>query len=65
MNEMMRLITKVHRCEDCPIRCQAARRTGSIFYRIHRWHKTWWPGWQIYQEEQRGRRANTTSSASN
>ena len=35
---MMESIMKLHRCEDCPIRCQAAKKPRSIFARIHRWH---------------------------
>jgi hypothetical protein len=46
-------IYKLHKCEDCPIRCQGMKKPHSIFARIHRWHKTWWPGWKIYQKEQR------------
>jgi hypothetical protein len=42
-------IEKVHRCEDCPIHHMAIKRPRSIFARLHRWHKTWWPGWKVHQ----------------
>jgi hypothetical protein len=42
-------IDKVHRCEDCPIRRQAIKQPRSVFARLHRWHKTWWPGWKAHQ----------------
>ena len=50
-------ISKVHRCEDCPIRCKARAKPHSIFARIHRWHMQWWPGWKAYQLELRARGA--------
>jgi hypothetical protein len=43
------IIEKVHRCADCPIRKMAIKHTQSIFARIHRWHKTWWPGWKAHE----------------
>jgi hypothetical protein len=43
------VIDKVHNCADCPIRRLAAKRPQSIFARLHTWHKTWWPGWQVHQ----------------
>ncbi len=42
-------IEKVHRCADCPIRRQAVKQPHSVFSRLHRWHKTWWPGWKAHQ----------------
>jgi hypothetical protein len=63
MNTMVESMMKLHRCEDCPIRCQAGKKPRSIFARIHRWHITWWPGWQMYQAELRARRANAASAA--
>jgi hypothetical protein len=56
MNAMLISVTKLHRCEDCPIRCQAGKKPRSMFARIHRWHLKWWPGWQIYQVELQARR---------
>ncbi|RPI86843.1 MAG: hypothetical protein EHM41_07070 [Chloroflexi bacterium] len=53
---MVEQIMKLHKCEDCPIRCQAMKKPHSIFARIHRWHHTWWPGWKIYQRELRTQR---------
>jgi len=44
-------LMKLHRCADCSIRCRAVAKPHSLFARIHRWHKTWWPGWKIYQSE--------------
>jgi hypothetical protein len=57
MNEMMESLMKLHRCEDCQIRCQAAKKPRSIFARIHRWHTRWWPGWRIYLAEERAKKA--------
>ncbi len=56
-------ISKVHRCEDCPIRCRARAKPQSIFARIHRWHMRWWPGWKAYQSELRARGASATARA--
>jgi len=42
-------IEKLHSCADCPIRRAAMKRPHSLFARIHRWHKTWWPGWKAHQ----------------
>ena len=46
---IVELIFKLHPCATCPIRCRAVAKLNSLFARIHRWHKTWWPGWKIYQ----------------
>ncbi len=54
---MIESIMKLHKCDHCPIRCQASRRPRSFFARIHRWHATWWPGWKLYQAELGARRA--------
>jgi hypothetical protein len=43
------LIEKVHRCADCPIRQMAIKHPHSIFSRLHRWHKAWWPGWKAHE----------------
>ncbi len=43
------LIEKVHRCAECPIRKMAVRQPHSVFARVHRWHKTWWPGWKAHE----------------
>jgi hypothetical protein len=43
------LIAKVHNCADCPIRQLAIKQPRSLFARLHIWHKTWWPGWKVYQ----------------
>ncbi len=43
------IIEKIHRCEDCPIRQMAIKQPHSIFARLHRWHKTWWPGWKAHE----------------
>jgi hypothetical protein len=63
MNTMVETIMKLHRCEDCPMRCHAAKKPRSLVARIHRWHTTWWPGWRIYQSEQRARRTSATTAA--
>ena len=42
-------IDKLHSCTDCPIRRAAMKRPHSLFTRIHKWHKTWWPGWKAHQ----------------
>jgi hypothetical protein len=59
--EMVETIMKLHKCEDCPIRCRAIKKPHSIFARIHRWHSTWWPGWKIYLRELHSRRPNATA----
>jgi len=64
MNAMMESIMNLHRCEDCPIRCQAGKKPRSIFARIHRWHMRWWPGWRIYQAEVRERKVHAAAAAS-
>jgi hypothetical protein len=46
------MIEKLHPCADCPIRKLALKRPQSIFARIHRWHKSWWPGWKAHQARQ-------------
>ena len=51
--DMVEAIMKLHRCADCSIRCNAMKEPHSVYARIHRWHKNWWPGWKIYQEELR------------
>ncbi len=53
---MIESIMNLHRCEDCQIRCQGNKKPKSFFARIHRWHRTWWPGWKIYQEELRSQK---------
>jgi hypothetical protein len=58
---MFEYIEKVHRCADCSIRCTAVAKPHSLFARIHRWHRTWWPGWKIYQAELRARDARATA----
>ncbi len=63
MNAMIASMMSLHRCEDCPIHCQAARKPRSIFARLHRWHMRWWPGWQIYQAELRARKAGAANPA--
>lgn len=54
---MVESIMKLHRCEDCSIRCKAEGKPRSIFASIHRWHSTWWPGWKIYKAELHARGA--------
>jgi hypothetical protein len=53
---MIGSLMKLHKCADCPIRCKASRKPGSLPARIHQWHATWWPGWKLYQAELGGRR---------
>jgi len=60
---MVENVMKLHKCENCSIRCRGAAKPGSVAARIHRWHKTWWPGWKIYQAELRSRRAVGTAHA--
>ncbi len=62
-SEIVERIMRLHRCEDCPIRCAAVKKPRSIFGRIHRWHRTWWPGYKIYQREQQARAARATGRA--
>lgn len=61
MPEMIEAIMSLHRCEDCPIRCRAIRKPHSIFARLHRWHKNWWPGWKIYMRELHSRKPSATA----
>ena len=63
MNQIVEQLMKLHRCEDCPIRCNAIKKPHSVFARIHRWHSTWWPGWKIYLAEMRSRRAGLAARA--
>ncbi len=63
MNGMIEELMKLHKCADCPIRCNAVKRPKSIFARIHRWHKNWWPGWKIYQRDLRTASAARAASA--
>ena len=55
---MVENVMKLHKCENCSIRCRGAAKPGSVAARIHRWHKNWWPGWKIYQAE---RHASSTA----
>jgi hypothetical protein len=59
---MIASLMKLHKCADCPIRCRASRKPGSLLARIHRWHATWWPGWKLYQAELGVRRARAVSN---
>jgi hypothetical protein len=59
---MVEQIMSLHRCVDCPIRCRAVKNPRSIYGRIHRWHRTWWPGYKIYQREQRARAASAATT---
>ena len=52
---MFEYIEKVHRCEDCRIRCEAVAKPHSLFARILRWHMTWRSGWKIHQAKLRTR----------
>jgi hypothetical protein len=52
---MIETIMKVHKCDNCAIRCRAAAKPGSLYGSIHRWHSTWWPGWKIYKTGLRAR----------
>jgi hypothetical protein len=54
------IIEKVHNCADCPIRKLAVKQPGSLFARMHNWHKTWWPGWKAHQARVCPLRANTS-----
>lgn len=49
ITQTAKIIEKIHRCSDCPIRKMAIKNTKSIFARLHNWHKTWWPGWKAHQ----------------
>ena len=57
---MIESLMKLHKCDDCPIRCKASRKPRSLFARIHRWHATWWPGWKFYQAELGARAAKAS-----
>jgi hypothetical protein len=46
-------LMKVHPCSDCVLRRRAAAKPHSFLARLHCWHRTWWPGWKIYQAELR------------
>ncbi len=48
---MIEQLMSLHKCSDCPIRCEAMKRPHSVFAKVHRWHHVWWPGWKIYQRE--------------
>lgn len=61
MNTTLESMMKMHRCEDCPIRCHAAKKPGSIFALIHRWHTSWWPGWKMYLAELHTRKSNAAT----
>jgi hypothetical protein len=63
MNVILVSVMNLHRCEDCPIRCQAAKKPRSIFARIHHWHTRWWPGWRIYTAELRARKVSAAGAA--
>jgi hypothetical protein len=52
-------VMKVHRCSDCVLRRRADAKPHSFLARIHHWHRTWWPGWKIYQAELRAHCAGT------
>jgi Cdc6-like AAA superfamily ATPase len=54
---MIENMMKLHKCETCAIRCRAMAKPDSVYARIHRWHMTWWPGWQIYKAALRARTA--------
>jgi hypothetical protein len=45
----VRMIEKVHRCADCPIRKLAIKHTNSVFAKLHTWHKSWWPAWKAHE----------------
>ncbi len=63
MNGMIEEIMKLHKCADCPIRCNAIKKPKSIFARIQRGHKNWWPGWKIYQRDLRTASVKATANA--
>jgi hypothetical protein len=60
-NKIVESLMTLHRCADCPIRCRGAAKPHSLFARIHRWHKTWWPGWKMYQGELQANAVRTTA----
>ena len=60
---MIEQIMKLHPCATCTIRCKAIENPGSTYARIHRWHKTWWPGWKIYQAQTHTHRFIQTAHA--
>ena len=37
-------------CEDCGLRRFAQRKPESLIARIWRWHTSWCPGWEVYQQ---------------
>lgn len=37
-------------CEDCGLRRFAERKPDSLVARIWRWHTSWCPGWEVYQQ---------------
>lgn len=37
-------------CADCPLRKKAEENPKTLIARLWRWHPTWCPGWQSYQE---------------
>ena len=59
--ELVESIMKLHPCAHCQIRCQAVAKPRSLFARIHRWHRTWWPGWKIYTAELHAPAAKATA----
>ncbi len=60
---MFKLIMKLHKCDNCVIRCNGLRKHRSLFARIHRWHATWWPGWKLYRAQLADRAAKSMPRA--
>ncbi len=57
-------VTRLHPCSGCMIRRLGEEKPGSLFSALHRWHKTWWPGWKIHLYENRvraGKRASVST----